>query len=328
MTGDFRDILFSGDFIQAYNVIEEGKGTKIKGILFIENEKDRLLWEVLLGDEILSRYEFSMANGPSSVDEGERGKRRFYNNFKYANEYSIFAIDSDFSHFTPDRELFNKEVLENAYIIHTYAYSKESLCNSIDNLDSAVSEYRYFEKHEYRFKEFLTKYSNIIYIPLLSYLFLLNQHDEPLNETVFANLLTPDVDIFFSGNWGVFENSMDEFITAHGQLQNIGFEAFIEKVKVFGLEYDNAYQFINGHTLEKSIINPIISRIRQKLSDKVITDLRLCNPKGDVIKNKIKELRNHFKEDCCFQTLKTQSKAYVESNLYKNMSKQFSIMSL
>lgn len=323
---NFRDILFSGDFIQAYNVVIEGKDTKIKGILFIESEKDRLFWEGLFGDEILSRYEFSMANGPSSIDEGERGKRRFYNNFQYANEYSIFAIDSDFSHFTPDRELFNKEVIENAYIIHTYAYSKESLCNSIENLDCAVSKYRYFDKHEYRFKEFLTNYSNIIYMPLLSYLFLFNQHDEPLNETEFSNLLTPHIDTFFSGNWDAFKNRMDVFITAHGQLENVEFEEFIDKVKEFGLEYDNAYQFINGHTLEKSIINPIISKVRQKLSDQVITDLKLCTSKGDVISNKIKELKNHFKDDCCFQTLKAQSKAYIESDLYKNMSKQFLIM--
>ena len=162
MAGEFLDMLFDEEFIEATSIVKHGKDVPTKGHIFIENEADELFWIELFGPDIMKNYEISMCSGPNAVEDCKRGKQRFYKNFKYANRLAIFAIDADFAHLTPNRHHLNKEISDNAFIVHTMVYSKESIRYCIDNLNCAIKRYRYNTLHSYSFDEYLITYSNLM----------------------------------------------------------------------------------------------------------------------------------------------------------------------
>ncbi|TQP68717.1 DUF4435 domain-containing protein [Vibrio cholerae] len=326
MAGDFLDTLFNEDFLEASSAISNGKEEQPKGYIFIENEADTEFWQVLFGEDIMLRYEISLASGPDSVDEGHRGKQRFYKNFKFANRLAVFAIDADFAHLTPDRCKEHYFICNNDFIIHTIVYSKENVRYCLPNLNDALRCYKYNKVHSYSFDDYLLTYSRIIYVPLLHYLYSLNKGTEKISEGNFHAKMTPHNSTFISGDWSSLKEAVSLFMEDNNCSSKEDFDEFVESTKVFGLTQDNAFQYINGHHLENRIIKDALEAIGNALSSEILDKLIQSGASKKVVTDKKSEISNHLKNRCSFKTLIDQRNHHLSSEIYALINQQFSVL--
>ncbi|MEG3756022.1 DUF4435 domain-containing protein [Psychromonas arctica] len=315
------DYGFNSKYIAGYVKFKHGLNSKVQGVIYIENEKDKAFWSTYLGEEIVSRYTFSMASGPDCEETPIRGKCRFEPYLSGASKEVVFAIDADFDFLTPDRNDKCKKICESPYIIHTYGYSKESFTNSYNVIDACLEQYHYFNAHEYRIKDFIENYSKRIYSCVVKYLFLLNIDQVPLNDSEFYNIIiyADCYSLYFKDEWDSFDNELNALnnkfsnvLVALGASTN----EFETKLNECGLIETTVYQYISGHKLEDQIIKPIINSIKSALIKEGRESYINSGARGKEISNRQQELVNHFKDNVNFHTLKCSSEAWLDNHLY------------
>lgn len=293
-----------------------------QGFLFIENEKDKAHWTKFLGVGFVSKYVFSVSHNIETIQCGSRGKARFDTLLAKASEVAIFAIDADIDHFTPLRFEKCREIIENPHVIHTYGYSKESISNCALVLDDCLEKYHYFDECPYRFSEFLTKYSKIIYPAFLRFIHLLNSNADYNDESDFNRNIIPDearlYKMFFDSDYCDFQSHIDAFIAKLEE--KIGPEGMVldmEHLASYGFTEETAYQFINGHNLEERIVDKIANQIKCRLVNDSFQKYKDEGAQGKLLSDRRSELNNHFNNDVKFSTLRCNSSAFNDDFVYK-----------
>lgn len=320
----FEGIMYSSDYTAAFLAIKNlTEKTSKSAFVYIENEKDRSFWIDFFGEDALKHYEFNMASGPGSDDDGSRGKARFERNFSRASQGVIFAIDADFDPLTPNRNGKCSMVRSSEYIIHTYGYSKESITLSAINIDAALSRFSYYIECSYRVNDFLQKYSRLIYDCLVKFLYLLDRGEAPVDEEEFHRSVIPgDVEApFFKGDWSGFSGGLDFLSGIFAGRDFEGIEEYRSDISQFGLLEDTAYQFISGHEFENKIIRPIIRLIQADLERKEINRLKGMVT-GQQLSDKINEMRKHFNECVPFNALINSLTNWREDGVYMAAKRQ------
>ncbi|MGS4906901.1 hypothetical protein ACVDHI_01880 [Aeromonas sp. 25-248] len=319
---NFIDILYSKDFAEVFNVIL--RDPEDKGWIHVENERDKAFWIDVLGTDIIQRYQFTMSSGIDVVDDGARGKARFYSHLEKANIKHVFAIDSDLSHFTPDLANVNLTIISNKYVLHTYGYGKESIINSAENLNACLNIYRKTCENTLSYIEFLETYSNIIYKPLLAYIFSLSlpPRERISSKDFYAAIKINPTAFFKEDKWQSTIKRINEFNTNNDFSEHNDFIGFMKTASSFGLMKNNAYQFIDCHFLENSVINPVDRLIRKGLISKNIEMYKKIIKDGTAIKEKMADITNHFERNICLDTLRHTLSSYRENMLFQLMEKQ------
>ncbi|WP_372430336.1 DUF4435 domain-containing protein [Vibrio alginolyticus] len=316
----FSDYLTSPEYIKAHGLIRHGDSDK--GFIFIENEKDISFWKLFFGNEILKKYEFNMASGPNNEVNGTRGKPRFESLLESANSLAIFAIDSDFDHLTPDRYEHCFHLVNNKFVIHTYGYGKESYLNCKEVLNDCMEGYYFYKPNSHTFCEFLTNYSKIIYLPLIKFLYLLNENKVDHSEKDFHKKITPSREalfsMYFDANYEAFTDQVTKY-EAHLDtlLGTVKLNDYIKMCESYCLTEETAYQYINGHRLEKNIINEVVVEIKNRIQQDELNTFIQNGGKGQAIQDRRNELNTHFSERVNFHTLKNCSKSWLDNLLCK-----------
>lgn len=319
---DFKEFLTNKSFVKAYV-----KKDSLDGIIYLENEADRIFWEEFIGSGIKRKYgfKFGTMENPSA-----RGKGVYNDMFAHANEAVLFAIDSDFDYLAENRSAISKVINQNKYIIQTFAYATENIKLSIEPIDECLRKFRYCDEHGFFISDFMTEYSRAIYEPLLKYLFLLDRRVElNLDESSFHNHVAPNNEeiknCFFKREWSAFKSRISEFnktldlnlLTSDAEL----FGIFVEKSKAKGFNEENAYQFIKGHVLEDRIVNVIVSEIKSRVISMEVEKIKpIFKDNGKALGQKIKEIKNHFNQCCCFQTLIHGASRKKDNPIYQKIN--------
>ncbi|MEE3876763.1 DUF4435 domain-containing protein [Vibrio sp. YYF0003] len=316
----FSDYLTNPDYIKAHGVIRHGDSEK--GFIFIENEKDISFWKIFFGEDILKSYEFNMASGPNNELDATRGKPRFERLLKDANKLAIFAIDSDFDHLTPNRYEHCNYLINNDFVIHTYGYGKESYLNCREVLNDCMGGYYFFKPNSHTFCDFLCTFSEIIYRPLIKYLYLLNENKADHNEKEFHNNIIPNkavlYEMYFNSNYESFVESVEQYeARLDSALSNTDLSDYINMCEKYGLNTKTSYQYINGHTLEDKIINEVVLEIKNRIQQAELSEFIRSGAQGQAIQDRRNELKNHFSNNVNFNTLKNCSKVWIDNILYQ-----------
>lgn len=327
-----KDDFFDSEVTEVGKKFEHGKSTTKVGNIYVENEPDVFLWEKLLGNAICKKYDFSLANSPAAQDTGVRGKSRFHQAFKSANKNTIFAVDADFDVLAPT-ELFQQMIVENDYIFHTVAYSRENLLNSCENLEVYLSRFKYGDTvHEINIKEVVSELSAALYLPFLYSLFIKSVLKNTEIMSQFNKLYENYAECVFN------EDKKSEFYTICNNFvednikycEHADFQVFMDGTKEKGLNEELTYLFLCGKNLEK-LIDKISDKVKSKIvaayidgfSEHLNQEEKI---KKGIIRDKRGEVRNYLKDSVNLSTLREHLFDPSRLELYRVIEKQFQVI--
>lgn len=264
--------------------------------VYVENEDDIPFWNFFFSKRNLPTVIKTATNG-------KRGKQSVLDFADRLTKEFILCVDSDFDYLHNGKTQQSRLITTNPYIFHTYIHSIESYKCFAEILGNVLVDAT-FTKNEISFNyvSFLKSYSSIIYNIFLFFMFYeqkyqiefdnftiekqrkttelseneLNiwinsnkpEHLFPLEEGL--NRLIEISPLILNNTQGEkelakLENLINEKINALPVPDTTSFEQLKNELSNLGLEKQNTYLFIQGHTLFRNVVmqflKPLYNRI-------------------------------------------------------------------
>lgn len=245
----------------------------------VEDTEDMAFWSDLLHSVRPDKeYHFIPFHTviTSTEEKTIKGKSRIMKMSTQLNAYHIGCIDADYDWLLSDSSVYGNEILNNPYLLHTYAYSIENLLcepRTFHNLCMIVTQ----EQPNTDFESCLYNISTILYPLLIWSLFLISKGEDELSSTKWKKILTSDFskvqDPFneirnrVSCRLIEIEKKYEDYIA-----EKENFERQLNQQK--GLSPVNAYLYIYGHAFFEHVLRYVLKPVADKLQKKHIERLR------------------------------------------------------
>lgn len=307
---DFLEAFFDPEQILFDNRIEIGEE---KYNVYVEDEKDIWFWECFIEKYYPKQYRVQVLGQ-------QQGKGILKKHYHFACKEALIAVDSDFDYLCPN--LASGEILHhNPYILHTFAYSKESVLLEKSYLQEFVRRVKHTISHEVDIDKFITKFSYTIYDGLIHFIYLkhngINFNIEKFEENfhkcfdlmgkqfIIHDKQEKQAKVIIDES--LLDTIQDEFNKFFSQYPLIQQDKSMIQTQLenYGLTKENAYRFISGHVFER-----LVFTILKQLTDELFKQeqaLIKMNFQGQAIGERIKSLHTIFTEN--FQ-LPTQLRHY------------------
>lgn len=250
-------------------------------LVYVESYEDISFWYSILKDYESPKVKFDIQL--PSQDNLTKGKHEVLQRFKdNVGSHLILCIDSDYDYLLQDKTEQSKLVNQSKYIFHTYAYSIENLrCFSSSLYHISVqTTNRSHDKID--FEELMKWYSKSIYPLLLWSIFLENSEDASfMRLTHFCNFIK------LGGKLNIYEKGVKHLenlaqrVTNQVNILETTFPHHIENIKFLqqeltelGLNSENAYLFIQGHTLHDDFVLPFLMSLFRALKSEELRKIR------------------------------------------------------
>ena len=270
----------NSSYFEAANQLASKKGRR-RIVAYVESYDDILFWRSVLGGletdklyfEVMLPTHKKLERGKKSVlmkliessveREGSKAAR--------LGPDMIACVDADYDYMLQGATAQSRQVINNPYVFHTYAYAIENMqCYASSLHDVCVmvtlNDHRIFD-----FEDYLRQYSEAIF-PLFIWSVWAyrtgNYHDFTLTD--FARVIDP-------GGFNVFDPqpSLDHLrqkVTRKvRQLQTQypnNKEVYLqtkEDIKALGVTPQTTYLYVQGHSLFDNVIVPILNKVCNRL---------------------------------------------------------------
>ncbi len=140
-------------------------------VVYVEDRSDIHMWKMFIEYFFPNEYLFT----PARTDEGDyyEGKPALIKLFHKANKNALFAIDSDYDYIISQFQ--ENHFLNNPYILHTFAFSKESVFMDKIKLQDVFKKSFYNIEHDINITDVLTTLSPLIYDNLIKYIYIIKE---------------------------------------------------------------------------------------------------------------------------------------------------------
>lgn len=288
---EFLDYFTNPNYIGGYNAIMSGNvSDKEKGVVYVEDESDVWFWRTLIEIHFPNQYEYKTASKANKNHQGKIALRQFYQDL---NAKILVARDADYDWLCPSQDDLN-----NPYILHTFAYSKESVLMEKKSIDVFFKGISHTHRHNVSMNDVLGKLSVLIFRGLcwlvsqfLKYKSIsninldeFNKHYHILDKQLILDDLIFDMDVF-----GVITENIDR----HLAISDNDFHMAKCHLSSYGIDENNAYRFISGHYLDE-FVNKAHEQLCNQLLCKEMNGIRQ-NFEGKVINERQKQLNHIFK---------------------------------
>ncbi|MFW2150181.1 DUF4435 domain-containing protein [Acinetobacter gyllenbergii] len=296
---DYIKYFTNGAYLGAYNASKEGtKDAAQKGMVYIEDDSDQVFWERFIDFHFPNKYNItaSIKNHP-----GERGKRSLEKLFyKDANEKALIAVDTDYDLLCPSMNpQYSSYLINNKFILHTFGFSRESALIDKKHLNNFFKTLKHTIQHNIDIDSFLTKlsiqafkglaiFSNELNTGNKSELVSDNFHNcfNILNQKIVKDDLTLDEDLL-----ELIEKNLGNYFSNLNYSETTLKDAEIY-LSNFGINIENAYRFISGHTIYDLILKiheQLLNTLFNLEVKKIASDF-----KGKAISQRKSQLQDKF----------------------------------
>jgi hypothetical protein len=251
--------LFKGnlnsDYFKAYYL---GK----KRVVFVENEDDVPFWYQVLKKGAPNEHFVIM---PSVSGTSTRGKTSLTKLLGGQGAYMLLCMDSDY-----DYLLQNMTICNQPFVFQTYTYSFENYKCYAPSLAQLCVQATLNDTQLFDFELFLKCYSNIIFD-----LFLISVYSEQRADSIFTRsqfseiiLIKQPFNIQKNGEIALMElqkkvdKKLKELLK---QYIDIDLNTLKQNLKKLDVHIDNAYLFMNGHTLLEKVVFILLHLITNEL---------------------------------------------------------------
>lgn len=290
--------------------------------VYVEGYEDVAFWRSIF-DHFRNpylRFEISVPNR----DDLPKGKKVLMSMLgKTDPEEVILCVDADFDYLFDGATEQSREVLAANNMFHTYVYATENYLCYAPSLRNVCVKATKNDTRIFDFVKFFADYSRVIYPLFLWYVYSAQlSHESVFTLAEFrASVRLGYVDIRHNGEstlaW--LERNVErrhEALKRDNPNMIEAVEAFSEKLKQRGVEEDNCYMFMHGHTLMDSVVMVVLSAVCEKLRQLSIAKIDKSKVEGVALKNEMQNYTNTLRS---IRDVLLDNENYTESPIYKRL---------
>lgn len=290
--------------------------------VYVEGYEDVAFWRGIF-DHFRNpylRFEISVPNR----DDLPKGKKVLMSMLNRTEKESVLlCVDSDFDYLFAGETEQSAKILNADNMFHTYTYATENYLCYAPSLRNVCVKATKNDTRIFDFVRFMAAYSNIIY-PLFLWYVYSARHS---TESVFtlaefrAAVRLGYVDIRHNG-----EGTL-AWLQRNVERRRLALErdnpAMCEAVEALGaqlnkrgVERDNCYLFMHGHTLMDNVTMPLLSAVCDKLRQLSVAKINGSKVEGVALKN---ELQNYTNTLRSIRDVLLDNENYTSCPLYKRL---------
>ena len=290
--------------------------------VFVEGYEDVAFWRGIF-DHFRNpylRFEISVPNR----DDLPKGKKVLMSMIdKVDKECVLLCVDSDFDYLFAGETEQSAKILNADNMFHTYTYATENYLCYAPSLRNVCVKATKNDTRIFDFERFMAAYSEIIYPLFLWYVYSAKSS----TENVFtlaefrAAVRLGYVDIRHNGEGTLawLQRNVERRRLALEQQNPSMYEAVQAlgtQLKKRGVEHNNCYLFMHGHTLMDNVTMPLLMAVCDKLRQLSVAKINDSKVEGVALKN---ELQNYTNTLRSIRDVLLDNENYTSCPLYKRL---------
>lgn len=261
-------------YVEAMNRLSTSR-SRTRIIAFVESYDDVAFWRLLLDEFENDDYYFQiMLPSKGGLTKGKKSAITSIMDSKHLGSYMIACVDSDYDYLMQGLTPASKELIENPYIIHTYTYAIENYQCYAGCLHQICVQSTLNDHINLDFHGFMEMYSEIVF-PLFAWniwFYRNRRHNQysimDFNSDVRLRGIDPKRP---QESLLQLEDKVDRKLRALSEelpdaVPEI--EALKEELIGLGVQPDQTYLFVQGHSLIDNVmlklLQPICARLVQE----------------------------------------------------------------
>lgn len=306
-------------YIEAANRLNSKRSRK-RIVAYVESYDDVFFWRT-----VLSRYENStryfevmlpshttLERGKKSVLMNELGDR--------LGECMIACVDADYDYILQGATEMSRQMLENPYIFHTYAYAIENFQCYAKGLHETCVMVTLNDHRIFNFERFLQSYSQTIWPLFVWHVVFLQRRKMTMHFDMceFNKVVVlPSVRIQ-NPKWAI------EYLSKKVRAKMFQLERRFPKLKDvlpetermlrdLGINDNNTYLYIQGHHLFDLVVSPVVQTVCDILRNEQENDIRDRAVHSEQARTEI----------ACYENSLGKVKMMMKKNTYYQFSPEF-----
>lgn len=320
MAKRLRDSITS-QYIEAANCLNSQKARR-RIVAYVESYDDVFFWRSILAQfENGERYFEVML--PSRLEHLERGKKAAIMSLisdGAIGKDMIACVDADYDYILQGATEMSRQMLENPYIFHTYAYAIENFQCYAKGLHETCVMVTLNDHRIFNFERFLQSYSQTIWPLFVWHVVFLQRRKMTMHFDMceFNKVVVlPSVRIQ-NPKWAI------EYLSKKVRAKMFQLERRFPKLKDalpetermlrdLGINDNNTYLYIQGHHLFDLVVSPVVQTVCDILRNEQENDIRDRAVHSEQARTEI----------ACYENSLGKVKMMMKKNTYYQFSPEF-----
>ena len=309
----------NSQYFEAINKMTPKKARR-RIVVYVESYDDVFFWRSVLGRYEDDKLTFDIML-PSRNLHLDRGKKAAISNMlKGVGRDMIACVDADYDYILQGATEMSRQMLENPYIFHTYAYAIENFQCYAKGLHETCVMVTLNDHRIFNFERFLLSYSQTIWPLFVWHVVFLQRRKMTMHFDMceFNKVVVlPSVHIQ-NPKWAI------EYLSKKVRAKMFQMERRFPKLKDalpetermlrdLGINDNNTYLYIQGHHLFDLIVSPVVQTVCDILRNEQENDIRDRAVHSEQARTEI----------ACYENSLGKVKMMMKKNTYYQFSPEF-----
>ena len=309
----------NSQYFEAINKMTPKKARR-RIVVYVESYDDVFFWRSVLGRYEDDKLTFDIML-PSRNLHLDRGKKAAISNMlKGVGRDMIACVDADYDYILQGATEMSRQMLENPYIFHTYAYAIENFQCYAKGLHETCVMVTLNDHRIFNFERFLQSYSQTIWPLFVWHVVFLQRRKMTMHFDMceFNKVVVlPSVRIQ-NPKWAI------EYLSKKVRAKMFQMERRFPKLKDalpetermlrdLGINDNNTYLYIQGHHLFDLIVSPVVQTVCDILRNEQENDIRDRAVHSEQARTEI----------ACYENSLGKVKMMMKKNTYYQFSPEF-----
>ena len=309
----------NSQYFEAINKMTPKKARR-RIVVYVESYDDVFFWRSVLGRYEDDKLTFDIML-PSRNQHLDRGKKAAISNMlKGVGRDMIACVDADYDYILQGATEMSRQMLENPYIFHTYAYAIENFQCYAKGLHETCVMVTLNDHRIFNFERFLQSYSQTIWPLFVWHVVFLQRRKMTMHFDMceFNKVVVlPSVRIQ-NPQWAI------EYLSKKVRAKMFQLERRFPKLKDalpetermlrdLGINDSNTYLYIQGHHLFDLVVSPVVQTVCDILRNEQENDIRDRAVHSEQARTEI----------ACYENSLGKVKMMMKKNTYYQFSPEF-----
>lgn len=309
----------NSQYFEAINKMTPKKARR-RIVVYVESYDDVFFWRSVLGRYEDDKLAFDIML-PSRNLHLDRGKKAAISNMlKGVGRDMIACVDADYDYILQGATEMSRQMLENPYIFHTYAYAIENFQCYAKGLHETCVMVTLNDHRIFNFERFLQSYSQTIWPLFVWHVVFLQRRKMTMHFDMceFNKVVVlPSVHIQ-NPKWAI------EYLSKKVRAKMFQLERRFPKLKDalpetermlrdLGINDNNTYLYIQGHHLFDLVVSPVVQTVCDILRNEQENDIRDRAVHSEQARTEI----------ACYENSLGKVKMMMKKNTYYQFSPEF-----
>ena len=309
----------NSQYFEAINKMTPKKARR-RIVVYVESYDDVFFWRSVLGRYEDDKLTFDIML-PSRNQHLDRGKKAAISNMlKGVGRDMIACVDADYDYILQGATEMSRQMLENPYIFHTYAYAIENFQCYAKGLHETCVMVTLNDHRIFNFERFLQSYSQTIWPLFVWHVVFLQRRKMTMHFDMceFNKVVVlPSVRIQ-NPKWAI------EYLNKKVRAKMFQLERRFPKLKDalpetermlrdLGINDNNTYLYIQGHHLFDLVVSPVVQTVCDILRNEQENDIRDRAVHSEQARTEI----------ACYENSLGKVKMMMKKNTYYQFSQEF-----